>query len=96
MAISGLSSMGFLYNRGAPEEPKDDMGRPGAVKPMEKNLVLKTIGIVCVCAGLGFGLSKLLVSYVAATVAFPAWYEEYSCPPQRSFLSPLHSLCLSP
>mmetsp|Transcript_7047 Transcript_7047/g.21487 ORF Transcript_7047/g.21487 Transcript_7047/m.21487 type:complete len:290 (+) Transcript_7047:100-969(+) len=69
MAISGMSSMGFLYNRGAPEEPKDDMGRPGAIRPVEKNLVLKTIALVCVFGGLGFGLAKLICSYIA----LPVW-----------------------
>jgi len=69
MAISGMSSLGFLYNRGLPEEPKDDMGRPGAVRPVEKNLVLKTIGLVCVFGGLGFGLAKIILSYVA----LPIW-----------------------
>jgi len=57
--LASMCSLGLLYNRGAPEIPKDDLGQPGEVRT--PNAV--SVGLTC---GLVFGWAAVMA--VIATV----------------------------
>lgn len=46
IAIGFVSSLGLLYQRGAPEPVKDDMGNVGEVRPPDKSVLGLTVGVV--------------------------------------------------
>lgn len=58
--LSSMFSLGLLYNRGAPEMPKDDFGNPGEVRSPNAVSVVLTCSLV-------FGLAA--ISAVLATFA---------------------------
>ncbi|GMH51786.1 hypothetical protein TrVE_jg12227 [Triparma verrucosa] len=44
--LASMCSLGLLYNRGAPDVPKDDMGQPGEVRSPNPVSVGLTVGLV--------------------------------------------------
>ena len=55
--LASMCSLGLLYNRGAPEVPKDDFGQPGEVRSPNAVSVGLTVGLVfgwaALCAVVG-------------------------------------------
>lgn len=72
MAMAFIAAAGFLYNRGLPEPVKDEYGSYGEVREVKHKIVLKTLIVNLVVAGVFFGLAQLYMLHLP----LPLW-----CPP---------------
>lgn len=62
--LASMCSLGLLYNRGAPDVPKDDMGAPGEVRSPNSISVGLTVGLVFGWAALSAVLGTLIMQSV--------------------------------
>lgn len=67
LLLNVVSAMGFIYNRGEAEVPRDDFGQIGEIRPMEPKPFALTVAIVASIWFAGFIKAK----QIAATVANP-------------------------
>ena len=62
--LASMCSLGLLYNRGAPDVPKDDFGQPGEVRSPSSVSVALTCGLVFGFAALSAVVGTAVISAV--------------------------------
>lgn len=67
LLVQTVSGLGFVYNRGTPEVPRDDFGQVGEIRPMKPKPMALTVGIIATMWFSGFRQTKRLIA--AAAVA---------------------------
>ena len=72
LLINTMSAMGFIYNRGLPEVPRDDFGQVGEIRPMKPKPMALTCGVTATLWLWGFMQTKRL--FAGGTIA--AWIPE--------------------
>lgn len=72
LMLNFMSALGFIYNRGLPPVPKDDMGQVGEIRPMKGKPMALTCGITGSVWLAGFLKAKSMV----ASGAVPVWLPE--------------------
>jgi len=71
LLINVMSGLGFIYNRGTPDVPRDDFGQVGEIRPVKP----KPMALTC---GIGFGLwmwGYLKAKRLVALALVPASFE---------------------
>lgn len=62
LLINTVSAMGFMYNRGEPDVPRDDFGQIGEIRPMKPKPFMLTSGIALACWLFGFIRAKQIIA----------------------------------
>jgi len=66
MLINTVSAMGFMYNRGEPDVPRDDFGQIGEIRPMKPKPFMLTAAITAACWIAGYVRAKRAIALMAA------------------------------
>ena len=54
LMLNCMSALGFIYNRGLPPVPRDDMGQVGEIRPMKPKPMALSVGITAFFWLVGF------------------------------------------
>jgi len=72
MLINTVSAMGFMYNRGEPDVPRDDFGQIGEIRPMKPKPMALTVAVTATGWLWGYRRAKALL----LTGAVAPWVPE--------------------
>lgn len=72
LMLNVISGLGFIYNRGLPEVPRDDFGQIGEIRPMKTKPFVVTAAVTAAAWLWGYAQTKRLI----ATAAVAPWIPE--------------------